>query len=1046
MTGPRAQGARLRLHPAGPRPAGWTSPASPTARPPSPACRSSTTPAASSRRSRCWPACTRPAATASAWTATCSLYDTAISMLTYPATWHLNAGFTPVPHPPLGAPVAGAVPGVRGRGRLDRRRLRQGEVLGSGWPRWSGTRSGPTRRAVRHLRRARAQHATALLAQLEDDLPAAAPSTEWLADALPRGIPCGPINDVPRGAATRSTPLARDLIVETEHPRVRHRHASGPRRCGSGPSRPTYRRAPLRNEDFDEVAARPARLRRRADRARCVAAGAFGDPAPCRTCRDLPAGRPGTARRRRWPPSGSRARVTSPPSWPSGAAASPSSARRRCGGPPCGTCSTGSAARSASARPGAVGAGASPWPRASAARRRRPSWAPASGSARRRRPWPTGPWCTRLDFDDTHAGGLVHATAVVLPAAFAVGEQSRRHRRRRARRGAVAGYEVVCRVAAASPHGFHARGLHATQVAGTLSAARGRGPAARPRRRRTTVDALGIAGIGVRRAARVPRHRSVDQAAAPRHRLARRASSPRGSPRPAATGPATRARRPARRLRRARRREPADPASVVAGLGERWETTRITHQAVPGLPAHARHARRASARARRAGPVGAGDIDDDRSPTCTPTARRSSASRPADKVDAALVLRREVLAALVRARRWSSTDRSGSRRTSRPRSPAGGRGARRPGAHRRGRPRRAWRPTPPGHVVVRLRRRPRCLRAPSPRSAGGPAAPLSDADARRQVPRQRGGRPGAARTWPPPSARSPTCPRSPRSSTSPRASRRPDAPGVPHDTDRRSGPSSPPSFPWYDYHGYTFSLGLELGRATRLNSGHSGSAFDPAKGKPDVGAAWASRRATAYAKQARDPRGRRAVPRRRHPRRRERHDRRARPTTPRRRRCASELFGAHRPTVATVVVDRLVRGKALIEVEVHATPGGGRGARRSAPTARGGARPCARATTARSTCRRCCRSTPTARSSPPGDIVGQYFYCLERAGELLRAGRARRWRTSWPPSTTPRPRPASATPRPAAPRRDLLGPVYPGAAGILMSRLHAPGVAASPST
>jgi 2-methylcitrate dehydratase PrpD len=27
-----------------------------------------------------------------------------------------------------------------------------------------------------------------------------------------------------------------------------------------------------------------------------------------------------------------------------------------------------------------------------------------------------------LDFDDTHAGGLVHATAVVLPAALAVGE------------------------------------------------------------------------------------------------------------------------------------------------------------------------------------------------------------------------------------------------------------------------------------------------------------------------------------------------------------------------------------------------------------------------------------------------------------------------------------------------------------------------------------------------------------------------------------------------------------------------------------------------
>ena len=38
-------------------------------------------------------------------------------------------------HPPLGAPVAGAVPGLRGQGRLDGGRLRQGEVLDSGWPR-----------------------------------------------------------------------------------------------------------------------------------------------------------------------------------------------------------------------------------------------------------------------------------------------------------------------------------------------------------------------------------------------------------------------------------------------------------------------------------------------------------------------------------------------------------------------------------------------------------------------------------------------------------------------------------------------------------------------------------------------------------------------------------------------------------------------------------------------------------------------------------------------------------------------------------------------
>ncbi len=97
-----------------------------------------------------------------------------------------------------------------------------------------------------------------------------------------------------------------------------------------------------------------------------------------------------------------------------------------------------------------------------------------------------------LDFDDTHAGGLVHATAVVLPAAFSVGQQV----------GATGvevvtaatiGYEVVCRVAAAVPHGFHARGVHATHAAGTLAAA-----AVTARLlgldEATSTNALGIAG------------------------------------------------------------------------------------------------------------------------------------------------------------------------------------------------------------------------------------------------------------------------------------------------------------------------------------------------------------------------------------------------------------------------------------------------------------------------------------------------------------------------------------------------------------------------
>ncbi|GGK90283.1 MmgE/PrpD family protein [Nocardia jinanensis] len=97
-----------------------------------------------------------------------------------------------------------------------------------------------------------------------------------------------------------------------------------------------------------------------------------------------------------------------------------------------------------------------------------------------------------LDFDDTHAGGLVHPTVTVLPTAFAVGQELSASGEQTLVAAAL-GLETVCRLGAVSPHGFHARGLHATGVVGPLAAAVTAGrlmglPAAR------LVDALGIAG------------------------------------------------------------------------------------------------------------------------------------------------------------------------------------------------------------------------------------------------------------------------------------------------------------------------------------------------------------------------------------------------------------------------------------------------------------------------------------------------------------------------------------------------------------------------
>ena len=75
-----------------------------------------------------------------------------------------------------------------------------------------------------------------------------------------------------------------------------------------------------------------------------------------------------------------------------------------------------------------------------------------------------------LDFDDTHAPSITHASAVVLPAVLALGEE----------RGlpggeviaaAVAGYETITRLGMAAPGAFHARGWHATPACGAFAAA-----------------------------------------------------------------------------------------------------------------------------------------------------------------------------------------------------------------------------------------------------------------------------------------------------------------------------------------------------------------------------------------------------------------------------------------------------------------------------------------------------------------------------------------------------------------------------------------------
>lgn len=189
----------------------------------------------------------------------------------------------------------------------------------------------------------------------------------------------------------------------------------------------------------------------------------------------------------------------------------------------------------------------------------------------------TGTLVHALDFDDTHAGGLVHATAVVLPAVLAVGEQVGADAGD-ALAAAVVGYETVCRIAGAAPHAFHSRGLHATHACGVFAAAL---VTARLMRldHATTVNALGIAGSSAGGLLEFLATGSSTKQLHPglaSHAgilAARFAAAGADGPDSVLEGD--------RGLYAALADGHADAALVTEGLGDRWETTRITLKPYP---------------------------------------------------------------------------------------------------------------------------------------------------------------------------------------------------------------------------------------------------------------------------------------------------------------------------------------------------------------------------------------------------------------------------------------------------------------------------------
>ena len=134
---------------------------------------------------------------------------------------------------------------------------------------------------------------------------------------------------------------------------------------------------------------------------------------------------------------------------------------------------------------------------------------------------------------------------------------------------------------------------------------------------------------------------------------------------------------------------------------------------------------------------------------------------------------------------------------------------------------------------------------------------------------------------------------------------------------------TPAHFPWFDYSRYSFSLGLSLGPDRAALSGHSASVYDPERARIVVDGGMAEQTRTAYRKIGTILRAAglgfedvvRVV---------ENVTITGIEHYAEAEAVRSEAFGSHRPAVNTVVVHRLLRPAALIEIEVTADRGSGR--------------------------------------------------------------------------------------------------------------------------
>lgn len=177
-----------------------------------------------------------------------SLFETALSMLTYLGTWQLNADHEPVrtahsAHPSLvpfqNFPTADGWIVIA----CAKEKFWQRLATALGHPEWAVDARFATF-ADRH------RHAPTLITAIEEVLQTRT-SRAWLEILGDAGVPCAPVNTVAEALADPQT-LAREAIVTLEHPHWGElRQIASPVRVGT--PRTEHRRAPGPNQDADHV-------------------------------------------------------------------------------------------------------------------------------------------------------------------------------------------------------------------------------------------------------------------------------------------------------------------------------------------------------------------------------------------------------------------------------------------------------------------------------------------------------------------------------------------------------------------------------------------------------------------------------------------------------------------------------------------------------------------------------------------------------------------------------------------------------------------------